>query len=167
MPYPSVEVLQANPVLAIMTGHTCGEACWHARESVCHCSCGGVNHGILNRGGARPDRVCKIGGNLYELVGIISGRYYGEYRDKLHSAMQEVINDRFPGLDSYGYGDWRIEKLSPILDRQVSASQLKWAEVQAVPGAIRLIWARPKGTRYLVTDPVNKWGQVYNDQIPA
>jgi len=32
----------------------CGPACWEAREEVCRCSCGGVNHGIH-----RHDGECK------------------------------------------------------------------------------------------------------------
>ena len=55
---------------AILTGQTCGEACWEAREDVCRCSCGGVNHGVLRdaTGGVRPVRTRKINGHFYALA---------------------------------------------------------------------------------------------------
>ena len=55
---------------------TCGEACWHAREEICRCSCGGKNHGVLRTAnGVRPDRTCKIAGERYTF------RAVGKYRD--------------------------------------------------------------------------------------
>lgn len=149
---------------AILTGSTCGDACWHAREEVCRCSCGGKNHGILNRGGAQPARTCKIE-SLYELVGVIPGRADGEcWNDvfkRIDAERNRITDERFPGIDYYGYGAWREEKYFPVLDRKPSATQLKWPEVVAVPNACRLIWARPAGTRYLVKGPNHK--AVYND----
>jgi len=29
--------------------HKCGPRCWYAKGKKCSCSCGGKNHGILNR----------------------------------------------------------------------------------------------------------------------
>jgi len=176
MDYPSIETLRANPFLAIITGHTCGEACWHAREEICRCSCGGQNHGILNRGGERPQRCCKIDGNFYELVAVIPGRGDGEcWHDvfkRTDAALNEVLADRFPHLDRNGYGSYRPESTVPAVDRKVSATQAKWAEVIAVPNAARLIWARPAGTRYLVRaeNPVRDSRgftqyHVYNDAV--
>ncbi len=56
---------------AILTEQTCGEACWHAREDVCRCSCGGKNHGCLRSAdGERPVRTCRIDGVRYELRGV-------------------------------------------------------------------------------------------------
>ena len=54
----------------IMTSQTCGEACWHAREDVCRCSCGGKNHGCLSHGGERPERTSKISGDVYLLQAV-------------------------------------------------------------------------------------------------
>ena len=54
---------------ALLTGATCGDACWHAREDICRCSCGGKNHGILlGTDGKQPTRTRKIGGKFYEYI---------------------------------------------------------------------------------------------------
>jgi hypothetical protein len=56
---------------AILTGATCSEACWEAREEKCACSCGGRNHGIMRTAdGVRPERTAKIDGFRYKLLGI-------------------------------------------------------------------------------------------------
>lgn len=57
-------------LMAILTSTTCGEPCWHAREEVCRCSCGGRNHGCLANGGARPQRTAKIDGHRYKLSAV-------------------------------------------------------------------------------------------------
>ena len=60
-----------RPILSILTGATCGDNCWHAREEVCRCSCGGVNHGcLLEEGKERPARTCRIQGEDYTLVAV-------------------------------------------------------------------------------------------------
>ena len=60
-------------VQILITEHTCGEACWHAREEVCRCSCGGRNHGCLNtKDGSQPSRTRKIKNSVYQLVTIES-----------------------------------------------------------------------------------------------
>jgi len=156
MDYPSIDQIRANPLVAILTGHTCGDACWHAREEICRCSCGGKNHGILRTAnGVRPVRTRKIDGNFYELVAIcIPGTSNAEEK--------RISDERFPGLDWCGYGDYRPEKTMPVLARKISESQAKWPEVQAIEGATYLIWARPVGTRYLVRGTNHK--SIYNDE---
>lgn len=61
---------------------TCGEACWHAREEVCRCSCGGKNHGCLRagaEGAAEPERTCRINGVRYKLAAVgLHGDLMGE-----------------------------------------------------------------------------------------
>lgn len=58
-------------------GHTCGLACWTAMDDVCHCSCGGVNHGCMRAvSGVQPIRSRKHQGVFYELVAVVKG--YGE-----------------------------------------------------------------------------------------
>ena len=79
--------------------------------------------------------------------------------------MQAIENERFPGLDQYGYGSFQQESTMPIVDRQISATQAKWTEVVAVAGARRLVWSRPAGTRYLVSGPNHT--SIYNDQAQA
>jgi hypothetical protein len=138
-------------ILGILTGSTCGDACWHAREEICRCSCGGANHGILNRGGDRPQRTCRIDGNLYELAGILSRAGHdcaATFFRQCDEEVSRVINERFPGLDRWAYGEYRAERTMPVVERKASATQLRWPEVAAVQGACRLIWARPVGTPY-------------------
>ena len=54
-----------------ITSTTCGLNCWHATEDVCHCSCGGANHGCLRRAdGVQPVRTRKIDGLMHELRGV-------------------------------------------------------------------------------------------------
>ena len=139
---------------ALLTGSTCGDLCWHAREETCRCSCAGRNHGILKRGGAQPNRTAKIGGEFFELVAVIPGRGQGEcwndaYR-RVNAEVASVCAERFPGLDLYGYGRWRQASTVPVLDRKLSPAQTGWPEVVAVPDAFRLVWARPAGSRYIV-----------------
>lgn len=154
---------------AISTGSTCGDMCWHAREDTCRCSCGGANHGILLVGDKRPQRTCKIDGAFYELVGIVAGpsadECWADAFKRTDAERLQVMNDRFPGLDSWAYGDFRQEKTMPVVDRKISATQAKWPEVQAVPGACRLIWSRPAGTRYLVRGANHT--AIYNDAVAA
>lgn len=137
---------------AVITGSTCGFACWQAHEEVCHCSCGGANHGILRMGGNQPKRTAKIDGNFYELVAIIARKpeheCYAQFEADARAEFNRIQAERFPDLDHYAYGEWREEKTEPIVDRKISAAQAKWPEVQAIAGAARLIWARPEGTPY-------------------
>lgn len=58
-------------VMAVLTSQTCGEPCWHAREEVCRCSCGGRNHGcLLIPGVESPERSAKIDGERYRLLAV-------------------------------------------------------------------------------------------------
>jgi len=60
-------------VLGVLTGETCGDACWHAREDICRCSCGGKNHGCLRTAdGVQPVRTRRIGGRMYRMVAVES-----------------------------------------------------------------------------------------------
>ena len=58
----------------IMSGHTCGIVCWAAQDDVCHCSCGGVNHGILRKQPGHPVvRTRKKDDKFYELTSVLHG----------------------------------------------------------------------------------------------
>lgn len=148
--YPTIETLKSNPLMAILTGHTCGEACWHAIPgSACHCSCGGHNHAILTKGGKRPGRTRKIGGEFYDLVAVCATDLEARKTARL---LQE---ERFPGLDQWGYGaQFRDAKHNPVNIQAASESQAKWEEVIAIneefPRDCYLVWARPAGTRYIL-----------------
>lgn len=70
-------------VVSIFSEITCGEACWHAKEEICKCSCGGKNHGILKTvDGIQPVRTCRITGNRYELVSV------GNWADGYNEGME-------------------------------------------------------------------------------
>lgn len=137
---------------AIMTGSTCGFHCWQAHEEVCRCSCNGANHGILRMGGLQPKRTAKIDGQFYELAAIVARRpeheCYGQFDADCRAEFARIRDARFPDLDAYAYGDFRRFRTMPIVDRKISETQARWPEVQAVPGALRLIWARPEGSEY-------------------
>lgn len=138
-------------LMATLTGSTCGFACWQAHEEVCRCSCGGANHGILRQGGCQPQRTTKIDGQFYELVGIQSRAghdCYATFDRECMAEVRRIMDERFPDIDCYAYGNYRAEKTLPVVDRKISASQMKWPEVQAIQGALRLIWARPVGSDY-------------------
>jgi len=145
--YPTIETLRANPVMAILTGHTCGEACWHARELVCRCSCGGANHGILKlANGIQPDRTMRKGDDVYTLAAVASS--YTEAA----AIETEILKTRFVGIDVWAYGSYRECANMPVLQRKASASQLKWTEAGTVPadrwGNKYLVWALPTGSKY-------------------
>ena len=143
---------------AVLTGSTCGDACWHAREEICRCSCGGKNHGILlEANGEQPVRTRKIGGNFYELIAIIPRPAKGTALitaiNQEREAINEAINERFPGISTYAYGKWRSEEFMPVLSRKVTASQAKWKECKALDTEpYYMVWARPPGTKYLQYD---------------
>lgn len=73
--------------IAVLTSQTCGEPCWHAREEICRCSCGGRNHGcLLVPGGEAPERTAKIDGDRYTLIAV------GLWKDLIAEA--KAINGR-------------------------------------------------------------------------
>lgn len=87
----------------ILTDTTCGESCWHAREDVCRCSCGGRNHGVLlDANGERPIRSCKINGMRYTLFAVGPR---AEIRDQLENIMGPRYN-----YNEYYRGDDYVEK---------------------------------------------------------
>lgn len=70
-PYEKNIAAGMSPLRAFLSEATCGEACWEAREDVCHCSCGGENHGCMRSAdGVRPARTSRIDGYMYELKGV-------------------------------------------------------------------------------------------------
>jgi hypothetical protein len=148
-------------MIITLTGHTCGDACWHAKDEICRCSCGGKNHGILNRGGAMPTRTRKIGGEFYELAGIAPS--YGMAQEEVRL----VTNQRFPGLDMYGYGEWRDEANAPVIAQHATESQNKWPEVAAVEGDAYIIWSRPAGIRYITKCGLHNRKPIYNVELES
>lgn len=109
--------------MAVLTSQTCGEPCWHAREEVCRCSCGGKNHGcLLTADGARPQRMAKIDGHRYKLAGV------GLRADLLATAQE--INGR----------QWRgMEKPATILDGQ-GVSSMSADEISEAKARGEKVW---------------------------
>jgi hypothetical protein len=160
--YPDIKTLQRNSVVAILTGHTCGEACWHARDEVCRCSCGGQNHGILNRAdGSRPERTSKKDGQVFVLAGVAPSWREAE------TMRREVEASHFPGLDHCAYGSFRDAATLPVISRKASSSQLNWPEVNAVlpeeRQQIYLVWRLRPGEKYITRSSCSS----YNPKAPG
>jgi hypothetical protein len=157
-------------LMAVLTSQTCGEACWHAREDVCRCSCGGRNHGcLLNVGAARPERTCKIDGVRYKLAGV------GNYRDLIGDARAmnraagwrsvetptiviDGIGQGFTPADAataraegrkvefvqYRYSWSETDAGAPARLKSASASQRNWTELAGwkESAGVYLLWQR-------------------------
>ena len=48
---------------------------------------------------------------------------------------------------------FRQYKNFPVLEKSISKTQQKWAEVEAVPYASRMIWSRPADSEYAQLTP--------------
>jgi hypothetical protein len=92
MPIPNQTILQA-----MVTEQTCGDACWHAREDICHCSCSGKNHGCLRtEDGQQPNRTRKIKGGMYQLIAvesIIEGSCRAETTHPIYQLERDIDNN--------------------------------------------------------------------------
>ena len=140
----SRQELSLDDLLVIMTATTCGFACWQAREDVCRCSCGGVNHGIHRRGGTAT-RTCKAGRARYELVAVVAAK------DKPYRMAAELVKE-LGGKRQHSYTmrpNWGPPPLVAI--QPATKAQQKWPEVadafagwnERKPGEIlRDVWDR-------------------------
>jgi len=45
-----MEQITQDDLMQMASQHTCGEACWFAKEEICRCSCNGKHHGAALRG---------------------------------------------------------------------------------------------------------------------
>jgi hypothetical protein len=158
-------------IMVVLTSQTCGEACWHAREDVCRCSCGGRNHGCLVTGGPRPERTSKIDGYLYKLIAVGNAReLYPEAAKINRSAgyksvekprlIREGVEQKTPeaiasALQAQGNGEdvwwaqyrytWSETDIgAPARLKNASASQRKWDELKGWADApsVTLLWQR-------------------------
>lgn len=112
----------------LQPGHTCGDHCWHARETECKCSCGGKNHGILKRGGEMPKRTRKIAGTFYELLEI--------------GGCREIDSRRLELVRSSGH-HWLFDPNGPYVAKPITDAQRKWPEITAIKNASYILWANP------------------------
>jgi hypothetical protein len=120
--------MTTSPITGYFSGHTCGDACWHARDLICVCSCGGKNHGILARGDAQPTRTARIGGEMYELIEV------GQY-----AAIQAR---RMAETRACGH-HWLLDPNGPWVAKSATKAQVKnWPELSAFGDGAYLLWTR-------------------------
>lgn len=149
-----------NPITeALMYAHTCGDACWHAREDICRCSCNGKNHGCLRDGGTQPERTSRRKTYVYKLHAVVGCDDQPSYKaDQIAwNTAGHIIQATFPAgnprkpMDSYyqkpgeptKYYSWRADDDGvPALVRTASESQMRWTELQGYTNRPMLVWAR-------------------------
>lgn len=190
----AVKTHGGRAVMAILTTQTCGEACWHAKEEVCRCSCGGRNHGCLNHSGeAKPERTAKIDGHAYKLIAV------GKFSELMENARninraagyrsvdkpmtvidgtgsnytpEQIKAARDAGkrvwFNQYKYTWNETDSGAPARMKTASASQRKWKELAGWQnGAVYLLWQRlemPTKPAELVVD--SETGEPLVDQSP-
>jgi hypothetical protein len=146
----------------ILTEATCGAACWHAREEVCRCSCGGKNHGCLKSdNGVQPTRTAKIDGVRYELRGV-----GGDVEKEAMRLNKEAGISYFyahTARQHYGY--------TPVaLMRPATPSQMKWPELKAERERIATLPAWRQRSAYLLwvrIDPIQTKVSKSQDLVAA
>lgn len=132
-------------LVSFLTGSTCGDNCWHAREEVCRCSCGGANHGCLLAAGAeQPARTARIDGELMQLAAV------GHYSEMCSQADQ--IHWRARKVEAVG---WRpkMPRYPAHCKAATSAQIAKWPELSAYrelqgldlyTASVTLLWISPE-----------------------
>ena len=134
--------------LAVMTGATCGYACWLAEQDTCRCSCYGKNHGIMLTDGAeQPRRQCKIDGDRFALAVIGNERslsYESLIREFEESEQAEpFLRSPFPNSNYRtipGNSKWQR---CLWWAKTATKSQMKWDEAQAFANPERP-WDKPR-----------------------
>lgn len=114
-------------MITILTGHTCGPACWEAREDLCRCECGGKNHGILrSANGVRPCRRMKEDGHSYTLIGVSA---QGDEASKTLWPKIKAANEAAGRTGPWGY-PWReTDKGAPGRCKSASREHRQWPEL--------------------------------------
>lgn len=126
-------------IMAVLTSQTCGENCWHAKEEICRCSCGGVNHGcLLVKGAEQPVRASRIDGAMYELAEVGVHDYEIDKRLRSEFPPMMIRAESIPQYcDKDLIGQKRIyftskSKNSPLRVKPATKEQLaKWPELKA------------------------------------
>ncbi len=124
-------LIRCNMLTVSLTGSTCGDACWHAREDVCRCSCGGRNHGCLLQNGAeQPRRMAKIDGQPCTLLAVglndaSTAFTLDAQAQEIHRAAGIMFANAHTARQHYGY--------SPLVYlRPATAAQIaRWPELAA------------------------------------
>jgi len=132
-----------NPLVAFFSEHTCGEACWEAREDFCRCSCAGKNHGCMrDANGIRPERTAKIDGVRYVLKATCNNQRDDQSqaaRSDVYDQCLALCNQEKPGR----YRSWDTNvRNAPARIRHASKSQLAaWPELASYRALIAEIIA--------------------------
>ena len=118
-------------VYATLSEMTCGEACWHAKEDICKCCCGGKNHGILRTpDGVQPTRTSKIDGYRYELLAVGERKDLYPEIDKLMKALPLKGIDKVTDTLIYHYHWQYTDRGSPIRVKYATPQQVEhWQEL--------------------------------------
>lgn len=169
-----------SQLIAILTEQTCGDACWHAREDICRCSCGGKNHGCLRKNGAeQPIRTAKIDGVRYKLVGVGTRKeLYNPGRKINQSAgYRNLTTPTYsPSTGEYQqyYYCWHLtDKHAPARLKPATKDQIKkWPELTAYRennkafDFVHLLWQREEMPEKPQQLRVGSDGQPLVDQTP-
>lgn len=169
-------------LLSVLTGATCGFACWEAREDVCRCSCGGKNHGVLRHAGAvQPQRTAKIDGIPYRLEAVGARAEVGAVADGVNRAFGYRSIERpirYEGLDGVRWIQYRYtwkdtDSGAPARLKYATADQIKrWPELSAWRGLDRfelyqaapsLVWVRIEMPAHPTQPLVDEFGNVITE----
>lgn len=126
------------------TDSTCSDACWYAREDVCHCMCNGANHGIYRNSGntGLVERTMRIKSKRYKLYAV-SGRLDAY---EIQRAFYVYNRDTsFPDVQ------WWNHPAGDVQIRRASESQiLNWPEIK--PFFTQLEKLRAEGAQLVMGD---------------
>jgi len=132
MPIPHKTLVEA-----LLTERTCGDACWHAREDICRCSCGGKNHGCMrDDDGNQPARTKRVKDSFYQLVAIEAHSdtdcqattrlpLYESQRNINHKA---ISSGRYEHHEIYGTQAFATKQLPTMLRIASEAEINRWPE---------------------------------------
>ena len=131
-----------SAISAFLSEATCSDACWYAKDDICHCSCGGKNHGCMRSSdGVQPKRTAKIDGYRYQLAA-------AGYDDIFDQAVK--FNEAHGVTFIYACTSRDIsDRRCPAKIRYATESQVeKWPELAAYRANIAETWRKenPEGT---------------------
>lgn len=121
----------------IVTGTTCGLACWWAEQEACRCSCGGRAHGVLALGGTQPRRNCLIAGHRY-VLGAVNGGW-----SRVNQWAAELVRREYADVPMGYRPSWRSDPGAIWIQRQATPTQWqRWPELVGYEKRPQLEWIR-------------------------